>query len=250
MQSPGIRDKKTQHGGSKMTVVVPDMMKFRHELKYYINMSDYMTIRSRLSLIASADRHVSKNGTYLIRSLYFETPTDRVLREKIDGVNNREKFRIRLYNNDPAFIRLEKKTKTNGLCNKISAPLTQEQCRKIINGDTDFMKESPYGLVRELAAKMTFEQLRPQTIVDYTREAFVYGPGNVRITLDSDIRTGIRSTDIFNPELPTVRTTLAPTTILEVKYDEFLPEIIREVVRVQNRKQTAFSKYAIARMFG
>ena len=233
-----------------MTVVVPEMMKFRHELKYYINMSDHMTIRSRLSLIASPDRHVSGDGTYLIRSLYFETPTDRVLREKIDGVNNREKFRIRFYNNDPTFIRLEKKTKSNGLCNKISAPLTQEQCQKIIDGDTEFMKTSPYGLVRELAAKMTFEQLRPQTIVDYTREAFIYGPGNVRITLDSDIRSGIRSTDIFNPELPTIRTTLAPTTILEVKYDEFLPEIIREAVCVQNRKQTAFSKYAIARMFG
>jgi VTC domain. len=102
-------------------------MKFRHELKYYINAADYLTIKKRLSAIAETDCHANESGTYKIRSLYFETPSDRVLKEKVNGVNNREKFRIRMYDNDTSFIRLEKKTKINGFCNKIDAPVTQEQ---------------------------------------------------------------------------------------------------------------------------
>ncbi|MDY0267283.1 MAG: polyphosphate polymerase domain-containing protein [Methanimicrococcus sp.] len=225
-------------------------LKFRHELKYYINTADYLTIKSRLSAFAETDRHVNENGTYKIRSLYFETPTDRVLREKVDGVNNREKFRIRMYNDDASYIRLEKKTKVNGFCNKIDAPVTQEQCEQLISGETEWMKKSEHALLVELYAKMKYEMLRPKTIVDYIREPFVYRPGNVRVTLDSQITTGVHAKDLFNPKLPTVQTHDSNIIILEVKYDEFLPDIILNSVRVQNRKSTAFSKYAVSRMFG
>ncbi|WNY22832.1 hypothetical protein MmiHf6_01170 [Methanimicrococcus hongohii] len=227
-----------------------ETLQFRHELKYYINLADYLTIKSRLSAFAETDRHVNENGTYKIRSLYFETPNDRVLREKVDGVNNREKFRIRMYNDDASYVRLEKKTKINGFCNKIDAPVTQEECERLIAGDTSWMKESEHALLVELYAKMKFELLRPKTVVDYIREPFIYKPGNVRVTLDSQITTGVHAKDMFNPELPTVRTHGSNIIIMEVKYDEFLPEIIRNSVRVQNRKNTAFSKYAVARMFG
>ncbi|MDV0445659.1 hypothetical protein MmiAt1_12510 [Methanimicrococcus sp. At1] len=227
-----------------------DGLKFRHELKYYINLADYLTIKNRLSAFAEKDLHVNESGTYKIRSLYFETPNDRVLREKVDGVNNREKFRIRLYNDDASFIRLEKKTKINGFCNKIDAPVTQEQCERLIAGDTSWMKESEHALLTELYAKMKYEQLRPKTVVDYIREPFIYRPGNVRVTLDSQITTGVHAKDMFNPDLPTVRTHGVNIIILEVKYDNFLPDVVQNAVRVQNRKNTAFSKYAVARMFG
>jgi len=225
-------------------------MKFRHELKYYINAADYLTIKQRLSAIAETDDHADENGTYKIRSLYFETPSDRVLKEKINGVNNREKFRIRMYNNDASFIRLEKKTKINGFCNKIDAPVTQEQCERLTSGDTSWMKESEHALLIELYAKMKYEQLRPKTIVDYVREPFIYRPGHVRVTLDSQIMTGIHVKDMFHPALPMVRTHGANIIIMEIKYDSFLPDIIQNLVRIQNRKTTAFSKYAAARMFG
>ena len=229
---------------------ITNVIKFRHELKYYINEADAMTIKRRLSLIASPDEHVCADGTYKIRSLYFETPTDRVLREKIEGVNNREKFRIRLYNDDPSFIRLEKKTKVNGLCSKISAPVTAEECRMLLDGNIGWAKKSPHGLVRELAAKMTYEQLKPKTVVDYVRTPFAYRPGNVRVTIDSDIVTGVWAKDLLDPCLPTVRTHANPVTVLEIKYDDFLPDLIRQLVLVQNRNNTAFSKYADARIFG
>ncbi len=223
---------------------------FRHELKYYLNTADYLIIKNRLSTIAGPDEHTDGNGAYRIRSLYFETPDDKALLEKLYGVNEREKFRIRYYNNDTSFIRLEKKTKINNLTNKISAPITKGECEKLIAGDTEWMRESKNGLILELYAKMKYELLRPKTLVDYMREPFVYRPGNVRVTFDTKISTGVNSTDMFNAKTPMIKTHGEPVIIMEVKYDNYLPEIIRSMVQVQNRRVTAFSKYAVARVFG
>ena len=112
------------------------------------------------------------------------------------------------------------------------------------------MKHTGHALLTELYAKMRFERLRPRTIVDYIREPFTYGPGNVRVTLDSQITTGIQAVDLFSPGMPTVRTHGVNVIILEVKYDNYFPDIIRTMVQVKNRRATAFSKYAVARMFG
>lgn len=188
-------------------------------------------------------------GKYFVRSLYFDTPTDTALREKLDGVNRREKFRIRYYNHDTTLIHLEKKSKLSGLGNKQSAPLTAQQAQQIVDGDLDWMLSSPHGLIRELYAKMQTQQLKPKTIVDYTREPFVYGPGNVRVTIDYDIRTGLGCTDFLDPDCPTIPAGDAPI-ILEVKWDGFLPDIIRDAVQLESRQVSAFSKYAQCRIYG
>ena len=189
------------------------------------------------------------DGKYFVRSLYFDTPTDTALREKLDGVNRREKFRIRYYNHDTTLIHLEKKSKLSGLGNKQSAPLTAQQAQQIVDGDLDWMLSSPHGLIRELYAKMQTQQLKPKTIVDYTREPFVYGPGNVRVTIDYDIRTGLGCTDFLDPDCPTIPAGDAPI-ILEVKWDGFLPDIIRDAVSVPDRRVGSFSKYAQCRIYG
>lgn len=227
-----------------------DPIQFRHELKHYINMADYVCLRQRLRAVAWPDQHTGEDGNYKIRSLYFETPDDKALREKLNGIDRREKFRIRYYNNDTSFIKLEKKTKINGLGNKQSAGLTKEECEKLIEGDTGWMRDSKQPLIIELYTKMQFQQLRPKTVVDYVREPYLYEPGNVRITIDREIETGIYSKDFFNQDLPTIRTNAENVMILEVKYDEFLPDIIRDMIQIKNRKATAFSKYAVSRMFG
>ena len=188
-------------------------------------------------------------GKYFVRSLYFDTPTDTALREKLDGVNRREKFRIRYYNHDTTLIHLEKKSKLSGLGNKQSAPLTAQQAQQIVDGDLDWMLSSPHGLIRELYAKMQAQQLKPKTIVDYTREPFVYGPGNVRVTIDYDIRTGLGCTDFLDSDCPTIPAGDAPI-ILEVKWDGFLPDIIRDAVQLESRQVSAFSKYAQCRIYG
>lgn len=223
-------------------------MDFRHEWKIEINFSDMIAIRQRLRAVAKADAHTT-NGQYWIRSLYFDNQADKALREKIDGVNMREKFRIRYYNGDTSLIHLEKKSKLNGLCSKQSTVLTAAQAQSIVDGGLEWMIDSGRPLVQELYAKMQFQGLRPKTIVDYTREPFVYGPGNVRVTLDYDIRTGLQCTDFLKPDCVTVPAGDAPI-ILEVKWDEFLPDIIRDAVQLSGRRAGAFSKYAACRVYG
>lgn len=223
-------------------------MKFRHEWKHEINLSDMIAIRQSLRAVAQADPH-AVDGKYFIRSLYFDNLYDKALREKIDGVNLREKFRIRYYNADPSLIHLEKKSKINGLCSKESAPLTREEAQKIVDGDLEWMADGGRELVCELQSKMKSQGLSPKTIVDYTREPFVYAPGNVRVTFDYNIRTGLTCTDFLNPDCVTVPAGEAPI-ILEVKWDEFLPSIIRDAVAMSGRRAAAFSKYAVCRIYG
>lgn len=223
-------------------------MKYRHEWKHEISYGDMLVLRQRLSAVMKRDVHAI-DGKYLIRSLYFDNASDKALREKVDGVNIREKFRIRYYNNDTSLIHLEKKSKVNGLCLKDSATLTQEQAQAIVNGDYDWMVDSGVPLVQELYSKMMSQGLRPKTIVDYLREPFVFAPGNVRVTLDYNIRTGMNCTDFLNPNCVTVPAGDAPI-ILEVKWDEYLPDIIRDAVQLPNCRVGAFSKYAVCRIYG
>ena len=176
-------------------------------------------------------------------------PDERGRCKKIDGVNCREKFRIRYYNGDTSFIHLEKKSKINGLCSKESAPLTAEEAQRIADADIAWMTDSPYALIQELYAKVNAQGIRAKTIVDYTRIPFIYGPGNVRVTLDYDIRTGMHLTDFLDWNCVTVAAGDA-SIILEVKWDAYLPDIIRQAVQLESRRATAFSKYAQCRIYG
>ena len=223
-------------------------MDYRHEWKHEINHADLLTLRQRLRAIAKPDPH-AVNGKYLIRRLYFDNAADKALREKLDGVSRREKFRIRYYNGDTSVIHLEKKSKLGGLGNKQSVSLTAVQAQAIADGNLDWMPESTEELVRELYAKMRLQELRPKIIVDYTREPFIFAPGNVRVTLDYDIRTGFCCTDFLKPTCITIPAGDAPI-ILEVKWDNFLPDIIRDAIQLPGRHVTAFSKYAQCRIYG
>ena len=222
-------------------------MKFRHELKHEINLSDMMTIRQRLKAATRPDPH-AVDGKYFIRSLYFDTFSDKALHEKLDGINRREKFRPRFYTGDTSLIHHEKKSKLNGLGSKETAELTVEQAKCIANGEFEFLKDLPDPLCQELYRKMKIQGLRPKTIVDYTREPFFFPAGNVRVTLDYDIRTGLNCTDFLNTDCVTLPASNA--IILEVKWDEFLPDIIRDLVQLDGRRTGAFSKYAACRNYG
>ncbi len=221
---------------------------YRHEWKHEISYADLLAIRQRLRAVAELDPH-AVNGSYRIRSLYFDSADDRALRQKIDGVNLREKFRIRLYNGDSSVIHLEKKSRRGGLGAKFSADLSADEVRAILNGELDWMMDSGRPLVQELYCKMRYQGLRPKTIVEYTREPYRYRPGNVRVTFDYDLRTGLACTDFLNPDCVTVPAGDAPI-LLEVKWDAFLPSVIRDAVQTPGRRAEAFSKYAQCRIYG
>lgn len=222
-------------------------MDYRHEWKIALDPGDLFVLRQRLRAVMQPDAH-AVDGRYRIRSLYFDTPEDRALREKLDGVSRREKFRIRYYNGDTGFIQLEKKCKRGGLGWKEQTQLTERQARDIAAGRFDAVDPGGDALLGELCRKARTERLRAKTIVDYTREPFVYGPGNVRVTLDEDIRTGLSCVDFLDLDCVTVP---APDArpLMEVKWDAFLPDIIRDAVQLPGRQVGAFSKYAACRMY-
>ena len=223
-------------------------LKLRHEIKHVISPQDGLILASRLQKLFRHDKYADSHGIYHVSSLYFDTPSDKALRQKIDGVNLREKFRLRYYGSDTSFIRLEKKFKINGLCGKHSARVTEKQARLLLSGRIDFLMEDGHPLFLELYSKMQSQLLSPRTIVTYDREAFLYEPGNVRVTIDRGLRSGLGSVDFLNPRLCSVPVSDG-TDVLEIKYDAFLPDIVRMAVQVPDRRAGAYSKYAVCRRY-
>ena len=145
----------------------------------------------------------------------------------------------------------EKKMKINDLCLKHDAVITEAECKKILKGEIGWMRGHPEELVRELYAKMNYQRLRPKVMVSYIREPYIYGPGNVRVTFDSCIRTSLFNRDHLTEKARDISATDTPQEMfLEVKYDAFLPEIIQDLIQVKNIRQQAFSKYGVCRRFG
>ena len=222
-------------------------MELRHEHKHQINEFDRIILSGRLKRLMHIDEYANDDGEYLVKSLYFDNYRDKALREKIDGTDKREKFRIRYYNDDTSFIRLEKKTKINGMCNKVSERITADECKKIICGDIEFLMQKDCDLLKEFYAKMHYQLLRPKCIVVYERESYIYDVSRTRVTLDKNIRGSTNVSEFLNNDL--VYTHLYPYSVLEVKYNEFIPEAVKKAVTVKSRRSAAFSKYAAVRFY-
>ena len=220
----------------------------RHEFKHQISPQEDLVLSGRLRRLFPHDRHAGPDGSYRVTSLYFDTPYDAALREKLDGVDRREKFRLRYYGEDPAWLKLEKKFKVNGLCGKRSARLSREEGERLLARDLDFLLDREEPLLAELYHKLRGSLLAPRTAVCYDREAFLYPPGNVRVTLDRKLRTSRTAQDFFRPDRFLLRP-LDGLTVLEVKYDAFLPGLVRRAVQVPGRRAAACSKYALCRRF-
>ncbi len=219
--------------------------RLRHEEKHQVNLREALVLSQRLEKLFPRDPHAGPEGNYQVVSLYYDDPYDTALRQKLDGVNRREKFRLRYYGEKPAFFKLEKKYKVKGLCGKGSCRLSREEGERLLRRDFAFLLEKEEPLAREFYAKLR-RGLAPKTVVRYTREAFLYAPGNVRVTLDGDIRAGAPERFLIPQKLLPA---LGGLAVVEVKYDAFLPEIVKLAVQVPNRQGTACSKYALCRRY-
>lgn len=219
--------------------------RLRHEEKHQVNLREALVLSRRLEKLFPRDPHAGPEGSYQVVSLYYDDPYDTALRQKLDGVDRREKFRLRYYGKEPAFFKLEKKYKVKGLCGKGSCRLSREEGERLLRGDFAFLLEKEESLAREFYAKLR-RGLAPKTVVRYTREAFLYAPGNVRVTLDGDIRAGAPERFLIPQKLLPA---LGGLAVVEVKYDAFLPEIVKLAVQVPNRQGTACSKYALCRRY-
>lgn len=226
-----------------------DNTKFRHELKYPVTGAQIALLQNRINHLIPLDPHVGDTGSYRIRSLYFDDHYDRCLRENEDGTDPREKFRIRIYNASSERIRLECKRKERGKTHKLSCPLTVEQTKLLMAGKTlpDIGVQHP--LLQKLTVQMLTRRLRPVVIVEYDRVPYVYENGNVRITLDTNICSCSDVTTFLDPEIPRRPVMEVGQQLLEVKYDEYLPDFIYRNLQLQSLRQSAFSKYYICRKF-
>lgn len=219
-------------------------MELRHEVKHNITYGEMLTLESRLGAVMGVDSHY-KDGIYRIRSLYFDDLADTALYEKLDGVSPRSKYRIRFYNGDTSYIMLEKKSKISGLCKKEQQRISEKTARLFVKRDVSDMICFD-DLSGELARKMKNEGLIPKATIEYTRKAFVFPAGGVRVTLDRDISVTNECDGFLKDPL------LIPVegSVLEVKWNEFLPDVIRDAVALGGCMEGAFSKYAAGRMFG
>ncbi len=223
-------------------------MDYRHELKFLVSDIDLEIIRYRLLPLMDLD--TNQNGSlYLIRSLYFDDLNDSFKRESEDGIDNRSKYRIRLYNGDDSFIRLEKKTKLHGMTRKESAVLSRDECLQYMGGRCPSIRNDDHQIKKELYCLEKMRGMYPKSIVEYERTAFVEKKGNVRITFDRNL-SGSGKVDSFLDKAITT-TPLLPKGqhILEVKYDELLPQYIARVLQIGTLHQISFSKYYYSRNY-
>ncbi|MBQ7114255.1 MAG: polyphosphate polymerase domain-containing protein [Clostridia bacterium] len=223
---------------------------YRHELKYYINRGSYTLLSKKLALTLEQDKYARKNGgEYFIRSLYFDDMNDSAFREKLDGVDNRDKFRIRIYNMSDAAIKLECKHKENGYILKKSVMLSREEYERLMKGDYTFLLHRNEPFARRMFAEFATKPLKPRVIVDYMREAYTFPLEDVRITFDKDVRTGMRSTDLFNARIPTYPVIDGYDMVLEVKFNRYLPTYVRSLLQLDAHTRSAVSKYCLCRRF-
>ncbi len=225
-------------------------MNGRHELKHEMTKADCYLLKHKLQHVMSKDPHAGPDGKYFIRSIYFDNFSNKILTEKKEGFYRRQKFRVRLYNHKFDYLNLEKKSKINNMTYKEKCQITPEEYERIRLGDIDWLQADERKLLNELHLHMTLYQIRPVSIIDYSREVFIKEVGNVRITFDSDVKTSFHNTDLLNPHIPMIDVLDYGTVIVEVKYDGFLPDVIKKLLQVSDRQASAFSKYQLGRMFG
>lgn len=201
-------------------------------------------LKRRLLPFMETDPH-AEDGQYTIRSLYFDDYWDSAYTEKMMGVSDRKKWRIRIYNYSDKRIMLERKKKKSSYIFKEAAPISRREFESLLEGDYGFLLHSPYNLCREFYYECMVNLQRPKVIVDYERTPLIREEGNVRVTFDGDVRAAAFDFNIFNPDLPT-RSMLEPgMLVLEVKFTEFLPDVIKELLPLDGQQFSAISKYTL-----
>jgi len=230
---------------------VPVNMPLRHELKYFISPKQYHLLSDALDKVLWRDPNGDENNEYHIRSLYFDTTYNTALFDKLDGDQNRDKYRIRIYNLSDKIIKLECKTKVGSLISKRSLSIPRDLAEQLIAADPTGLEATRSGLLSDVFREMTINLLHPVVIVDYVREAYLHPAEEVRITFDKQLRTGFRSVDLFNPRVPTLPVFDQEQMILEVKFNRVMPPYIRDLLCTScpDAQQSAISKYTWCRRY-
>lgn len=229
-------------------MIILDKVKYRHELKFILNKEVANILKYRLSLLMDVDENSTfSDNTYFIRSLYFDDVYDSAYYEKIDGLEKREKYRIRLYNFDDSFIRLERKDKNRDLTHKSQTAISKEECLAFMTGKYPSIDEIDDDLIRDFVIKQKLKNLRPSVIVDYKRLAYTYPIEEVRVTFDEEIRSGRFQNNLFDKNILSFDVLEPDEVVLEVKFNNALPSHIASVIKSIPMIRQAISKFALCR---
>ena len=224
--------------------------KYRHEIKIIISKQMSLILKQRLALAMNVDKNsVNLDNTYFIRSLYFDDINSTAYYEKIDGVLYRKKYRIRIYNNDSSFIRLERKWKHNNMTSKDQLKISKENCIHLLTNQFDNIDKELLNnsLMKEFITDIKVFGLKPSVIVDYKRLAYTYHISEVRITFDERIKSGLYNYNLFNMNRITYDVIDNNEVVLEVKFNEVLPEHISIILQTIPMYRQAVSKFALCR---
>lgn len=220
----------------------------RHELKYTITNLERIVLMNKLNYLLNRDKNC-KDDKYIITSVYFDDFKNTAYMQKINGDPFRYKYRIRFYNNDTSFLKLERKSKIHQMTNKTSASITLNEVKQIYNGDYEFLKSKNEEIFKDFYIKLSQGLIKPKVIVKYDRVAYIHPVGNLRITFDSNIQTSNNTVNIFDKNINYVPVMNADELILEIKFNGVIPDYIKNIIQTVNTMQSSSSKYVYSRKY-
>ena len=221
--------------------------RLRHELKYHLNFMQYRILRRKLGAVLKLDSHAGSDGRYHVRSLYFDDFRNTAFFDKMSGFAIRKKYRMRIYDLCDDFVKFERKNKFGNYVFKENVVLSREEADRIISGDIAFLAGSNSQLLRCFYLECRRNLLRPVVLVDYLREAYVHPVGDVRVTFDIGLRTGLGPVSLFDHDASTVGIREEPGVILVVKFGSVLPEVVRGLFSGWIRPRSAIGKFVLCR---
>jgi hypothetical protein len=222
---------------------------YRNELKFFINAHQKNMMANKLSKICQRDPFSDADGGYLISSLYFDDYNQSALFDKLSGISDRKKYRVRVYNYQPNVIKLERKIKRGNVTEKTHIQISKEEYDTLVSGDVSFLRLKDDVVAKDFYLNYRTRNLRPRVVVEYRREAFIYKYGDVRITFDYLLKAGVFQKDLFSNGYM-ISAIPQDQIILEVKYTGYFPDVIRNILQINNLQWQSSSKYVMCCVVG
>lgn len=222
---------------------------YRNEFKFFINAHQKYMMANKLSKICHRDSFSDADGGYLISSLYFDDYNQSSFIDKLSGIRDRKKFRVRVYNYQSNVIKLERKIKRGNVIDKSHIQISKEEYDTLVSGDVSFLRHKDDVVAKDFYLYYRTKNLRPRLVVEYRREAFIYKYGDVRITFDYLLKAGVFQKDLFSNGYM-ISAIPHDQIILEVKYTGYFPGVIRNIIQINNLQWQSSSKYVMCYVVG